>query len=126
MTKIEKLKLTVDSQNFYHEQSTELEKKIDEGVRYITGTDHLEWEKHKIEGILDTCHKLMIVSSKFVNEAETILDKLTDLTREEYESDVELIAEIALTTRTTMRKQKEIYEKLIELQVILIEIIERF
>ena len=123
---MEQLKLTVDSQNFYHEQSTELEKKIDEGVRYITRTDHLEWEKHKIESILDTCHKLMIVSSKFVNEAEKTLDELVALTREEYESDVELIAEIALTTRATMKKQKEIYEKLIELQGILIEIIERF
>jgi hypothetical protein len=68
----------------------------------------------------------MLISGKFVNEAETILDIMSTLTRDEYQSNVEMVAEIALTTRRTMKKQKEIYEKLIELQAMLLEIIERF
>ena len=123
---MEKLKLAVESQDFYHNQCMTLEKQVDKDVKYIVDVDHEEWTKDRIESALDTCHKLMITSSKFVNEAEEILDILSGLTRDEYETDIGLIAKIALTTRRTMKHQKRIYEKLIELQVILIEIIERF
>jgi hypothetical protein len=126
MTKMEKLKVAVDSQNFYFAKCEELEKKVDEDVKYIVHVEHEKWTKERMEQSLTDCHNLMILSSKFVSEAEGILSVLSSLTRDEYESDVELIAEIALTTRQCMRKQKKIYEKLIELQAILIEIIERF
>ena len=123
---MEKLKLAVESQDFYHNQCMTLERQVDKDVKYIVKVDHEEWTKERIESALETCHNLMITSSKFVNEAERILDTLSHLTREEYETDVELMGRIALTTRRTMRHQKRIYDKLIELQTILIEIIERF
>ena len=126
MTKIERLKLAVETQDFYHNQCLPLEKQIDEDVRYIVDVDHEEWSKERIEKSLQICQNLMIVSGKFVNEAETILDIMSSLTKEEYESNVELIGEVALSVRLTMKHQKRIYSKLIELQAILIEIIERF
>lgn len=118
--------MAVDSQDFYFSQCEELEKQIDIDVRYIVEVEHEEWDKERMEGALEVCHQLMLISGKFVNEAETILDIMSTLTRDEYQSNVEMVAEIALTTRRTMKKQKEIYEKLIELQAMLLEIIERF
>jgi len=123
---MEQLKLAVDSQYFYLDKCTELEKQIDKDVKYIVNVEAEDWSKERMEKSLEVCHQLMLISGKFVNEAETILDTLRSLTREEYESDVELIGEVALTTRRLMRQQKKIYDKLIELQGILIEIIERF
>ncbi len=126
MTKMEKLKLAVETQDFYHDRCTDLEVKIDEDVRYIVDVDHEKWSKERIERSLSDCQNLMVVSGKFVNEAEHILKLMSSLTKEEYETDIELVAEVAVTTRATMRHQKKIYDKLIELQVILIDIIERF
>ena len=123
---MEKLKLAVESQNFYYEQCLELEKKVDADTRYIVNTDPQEWSKEKFEKSLEVCGNLMISSAKLVKEAENILNSLSGLTKEEYESDVETVGEIAVTTRSIMRKQKEIYSKLIDLQGILIDIIERF
>jgi hypothetical protein len=68
----------------------------------------------------------MILSGKFVNEAEHILNLMSSMTKEEYESNVELVAQVAISVRSTMKHQKKIYNKLIELQGILIELIERF
>ena len=126
MTKLERLKLAVETQDFYHERCVPLEEQIDKDVKYIVNVDHEEWSKERMEKSLAACQNLMIVSGKFVNEAEHILNIMSSLTKEEYESNVELIGEVAITVRATMKHQKKIYDKLIELQAILIEIIERF
>ncbi|MAH46596.1 hypothetical protein CMI37_12265 [Candidatus Pacearchaeota archaeon] len=126
MTKLERLKLAVETQDFYHERCVPLEEQIDKDVKYIVNVDHEEWSKERIEKALEDCQNLMIVSGKFVNEAENVLNILSSLTREEYESNVELVGEVAVSVRATMKHQKKIYNKLIELQAILIEIIERF
>jgi hypothetical protein len=126
MTKMEELKLAVDSQQFYLQQCTEMDEEIEGYVKYIVETDFEDWSKDKMQDALEICHNSMILSGKFCKEAEAVLDTLSGLTREEYESDVETIAMIALTTRASMKKQKDIYEKLITLQGILIEILERF
>ena len=109
---MERLKLAVETQDFYYEQCKPLEERIDEDVRYIVDVDHEEWSKERIEKSLEVCQNLMIVSGKFVNEAETILAIMASLTKEEYESNVELVSEVAVSVRTTMRHQKKIYEKL--------------
>ena len=126
MTKIERLKLAVETQDFYHNQCLPLEEQIDHSVKYIVNVDHKEWSKDKIEEALTSCQNLMIVSGKFVNEAENVLKIMSSLTKKEYENHADLVGEVAISARATMKHQKKVYEKLIELQVILIEIIERF
>ncbi|MAF25645.1 hypothetical protein CL634_08765 [bacterium] len=117
---MQKLELAIKSHKFYNEQCMDMETKIALKIDRITD-DGEEPTKKEIDETVQLVNKLLTLSSKYMMEAENVIENVDDLITGK-ESDMEIFMKNVKEQISSLKgKQLKIHARVEEIQKQLIE-----